>query len=254
MNGKINLFLCLLICVSVLFSCAMPEKTEPAPVKPDYEKVPFVSGQKVPVFDDEVKSKNLIGTYKFIINGNAFTEYWLSLYADGTAKAVRQSSLVDSTDKLFSGTWSNDGDAFSISIEGLVTRTDVPLNWSKWETDKLIKYPADSYYNELMYKVSDQTMDTSIYSDTSGICGLWAISDDYGEITGLRILSDNTVWHYSTTSAEGKGSKRNWKLATTKTEIKFSDIMYPDSFYDTYSIVRVGDYLLLGSTAYAKIK
>lgn len=255
MNGKINMFLCLLICVSVLFSCAMPEKTEPepAPVTPDYEKVPFVSGQKIPKFKDETKTKSLIGTYRFLANDDVFFEYWLSLYPNGSAKAVRQGSTLKSTIE-YSGSWSNYGDSFSLTLNGLVKRDAVTLDWSKWDEDNLIEYKANSFYNELLYKVSDKTMNTSIFTDQSRIVGLWAASDDYGEVIGLRILPDNTAWEYSTTnSVDGKGSKRKWSILEITPEIIFYNINYP-SINEHLSIVTVGDFLLLGATPYAKIE
>lgn len=242
------LFVLLFVIVLFCVSCALPEEKVSTST---YEKVPFKTGQSIPNFDDSVVTTNLVGTYEFIANANVYSPYWLSLYSDGTAKLVKQTFLYSSTDALVSGTWSAEGNSFSLNLPGIVSRSNVTLKWTEWDSEKLIKYLAGSY-NELLYKVSDLTMDTSIYSDNSKITGLWAISDDYGEVSGFRILENGTVWRYSTTYTDGKGSQRNWQMSRTKTEVKFADKDYP-SMYDTYSIAKVGDFLLLGSTAYAKV-
>lgn len=218
----------------------------------DYSVVPFSSGMDIEPIDGSV-SKSMVGTYVVSVYGNLYQNYIVSLYQDGTVKAIGEGGTLSSTTELMSGTWSIPMDGkISIKIGTVLDYTEKPYDYDKWDQNRYMRIEdhRTSYYLyfTLFKKISECTMDTSIYSDQSKFAGLYAKSDDYGKVTGYRFLPDGTAYWYSSESVDGKGTKLSWMVSKTKVEMKLTE---KGSYSDqTCSFAKVGDYILLNSTAY----
>lgn len=207
----------LAVCVC---ACSSESNSDPVSV---YEATPFTKNTYIPPIDRDV-TKTLVGTYELNEFLGSFGYEWLSLYPDGSARLTSQTSYA--TSEVYSGTWSYIGGKFSINIEGEYRRTNQALDWSLWDTKKMVRCPyeiiGDTVYYDLLRKVSDQTMDMSLYSNNYKIIGLWAYEDDYGDVRGYRFLPEGVVWYYSTVYSDGKGDWGTFQISSQKAELKIT--------------------------------
>lgn len=215
-----------------------------------YMACPFAKGQEI---GSETLTDELVGTYIYAGAFKTVDDYrFVSFIEDGTVLVVNYAPYMTSyRDGIRKGTWSVADGKLTASFDGetYTAETMEPFKDGekgfRIETKRVGSYV---YYNTFL-KQSNEVMDASIYSDHSRIAGLWAKSDDYGDVTGYRFTSDGRVYKYNT---DGDTTKRSWQMSNAKAEVCMTTLDGVDREYQ--SIFLCGDYLYIGISKYTRIK
>ena len=244
---KLILTLLAIIVILLVVTACSPE----AEGKDPYMSYPFSSNENIPKPSSDIEK--FVGTYLYgPYNSVSYLGFqFVSFLENGTVVAFDYAPYsTSSTSEVRTGTWSISEGKLTTSF-GNVTYTNAEMDYNTTSGEsfriKVRSYGTMSYH-DVFLKESDSVVDASIYSNPSKIVGLWARTNDYGEVIAYRFTKDGYVYYYSSSKDV---SKETWKLATTKTEIKMTTL--DNDYSDTSSIFLCGDYLYIGTIAYKKM-
>lgn len=199
----------ILFALLFLVSC-MPESKVPSSEVPPNSEIP----QKDPYEESPLSSvtveidkptKNIQGTWLMLTGGyvsdNLFlcfdytSEFHPAVYAEKCGDLI--SNLTAASENQIIG---------QIWISGLADYRYIKYTWEADDDLDLRCYEPSTgkTYRHAMYKYSDSYIDGDAYDDTTLIYGLWVNED---RSSGVRFLSDGTLWIYKGESSE----KCKWK-------------------------------------------
>lgn len=240
MNKRARGIVCLLVAAVLLVGCNMDVKEEK---KDSYMEYPFAKGQTLK--DEAMDISSLVGTYIFSPALATSDLDWVSLLEDGTAyKMGYTTTTLSYLGELKKGTWSVQEGRLSVSVDG------ISYDAVAYEViDGKGLRVKNSYGFDVFVKKANAGMDAAIYNDAAKLAGLWAKSNDYGEVDGYRFLADGTMYRYT---SSGSASRKTWAMSNGKPQIRMTTLDGVDNTYK--SILRCGDFLFLDGEKYSKVE
>lgn len=240
MNRRVRGIVCLLVAAVLLAGCSMDAKEEK---KDGYMVYPFTKGQTLK--DEAMDTSSLVGTYIFSPAMAISNMDWVSLLEDGTAyKTDYATTSLSYLGELKKGTWNVLEGKLTIKVDGIsYDAVDYEAIDGKGLRVK------NTYGYDVFVKKANVGMDASMYKDAAKLAGLWAKSNDYGEVDGYRFLADGTMYRYT---SGGDAFKKTWVMSNEKPQIRMTTLDGVDNTYK--SILRCGDFLFLDGERYSKVE
>lgn len=230
-----------------LAGCSLDLKGGESTADDQYMDCPFRKGMDIR--EEPFDTSDIVGTYLYKDYFSA-DYHFVSFLRDGRLlKTKAKVYSMDVAGEMYEGTWKVEDGRLTTSMTG--------MNYSSRNYETVegkgfrilnTRVGSTSYY-DVFAKETDEVMDGGLSKDPSALVGLWARSDDYGDVRGYRFMADGTVYEYST---KGQTLKSRWEMSNSRAEMKTTTL---DGLWsDYYGVVVCGDSLYIGILRYTRMK